>query len=49
MPAEGERPMLPGTQAKAMAAIGHGQTISQPYIVAFMTAQLAPKATDRVL
>jgi protein-L-isoaspartate(D-aspartate) O-methyltransferase len=29
--------------------IGHGQTISQPYIVAFMTAQLAPKATDRVL
>jgi protein-L-isoaspartate(D-aspartate) O-methyltransferase len=29
--------------------IGHGQTISQPYIVAFMTEQLAPKATDRVL
>ena len=29
--------------------IGHGQTISQPYIVAFMTAQLAPKAADRVL
>jgi len=29
--------------------IGHGQTISQPYIVAFMTEQLAPRATDRVL
>jgi protein-L-isoaspartate(D-aspartate) O-methyltransferase len=29
--------------------IGHGQTISQPYIVAFMTEQLAPKQTDRVL
>ena len=29
--------------------IGHDQTISQPYIVAFMTEQLAPKATDRVL
>lgn len=29
--------------------IGYGQTISQPYIVAFMTEQLAPKPTDRVL
>jgi protein-L-isoaspartate(D-aspartate) O-methyltransferase len=29
--------------------IGYGQTISQPYIVAFMTAQLDPKPTDRVL
>ena len=29
--------------------IGHEQTISQPYIVAFMTEQLAPKASDRVL
>ena len=29
--------------------IGHGQTISQPYIVAFMTEQLAPKPSDRVL
>jgi protein-L-isoaspartate(D-aspartate) O-methyltransferase len=29
--------------------IGHGQTISQPYIVAFMTEQLASKPTDRVL
>jgi hypothetical protein len=29
--------------------IGHGQTISQPYIVAFMTEQLEPKPTHRVL
>ena len=29
--------------------IGHGQTISQPYIVAFMTAALEPKPGDRVL
>jgi protein-L-isoaspartate(D-aspartate) O-methyltransferase len=29
--------------------IGCGQTISQPYIVAFMTEQLRPKPSDRVL
>lgn len=29
--------------------IGHGQTISQPYIVAVMTDLLAPKPGDRVL
>jgi protein-L-isoaspartate(D-aspartate) O-methyltransferase len=29
--------------------IGFGQTISQPYIVAAMTAQLDPQPTDRVL
>ena len=29
--------------------IGYDQTISQPYIVAFMTEQLGPKAIDRVL
>jgi protein-L-isoaspartate(D-aspartate) O-methyltransferase len=29
--------------------IGSGQTISQPFIVAFMTEQLEPKPTDRVL
>jgi protein-L-isoaspartate(D-aspartate) O-methyltransferase len=29
--------------------IGHAQTISQPYIVAFMTEQLRPKRSDRVL
>lgn len=29
--------------------IGHGQTISQPYIVAFMTEKLDPQASDRIL
>lgn len=29
--------------------IGHGQTISQPFIVAYMTAELQLKATDKVL
>lgn len=29
--------------------IGYGQTISQPYVVAFMTEQLHPRPTDRVL
>ncbi len=29
--------------------IGYGQTISQPYVVAFMTQQLDPKPTDRLL
>lgn len=29
--------------------IGHGQTISQPYMVAFMTQALEPTASDRVL
>ena len=29
--------------------IGHDQTISQPFIVAFMTEKLDPKPTDRVL
>jgi protein-L-isoaspartate(D-aspartate) O-methyltransferase len=29
--------------------IGYGQTISQPYIVSFMTEQLRPQPTDRVL
>ena len=29
--------------------IGYGQTISQPFIVAFMTEQLEPTPADRVL
>lgn len=29
--------------------IGYGQTISQPYVVAFMTEKLDPKPTDKVL
>lgn len=42
-----------GVQAEAYAdcplPIGHGQTISQPYIVALMTQLLALRPTDRVL
>ena len=33
----------------APSPIGHGATISQPYIVAFMTQALAVEPTDRVL
>lgn len=33
----------------APLAIGHEQTISQPYIVAYMTAALDPRPTDRLL
>ena len=29
--------------------IGHGQTISQPFIVAFMTQELKPRPADRIL
>ena len=29
--------------------IGHGQPISEPYVVAFMTEKIEPKAADRVL
>jgi protein-L-isoaspartate(D-aspartate) O-methyltransferase len=29
--------------------IGHGQTISQPFVVAFMTERLEPQPTDKVL
>lgn len=42
-----------GVRAEAYAdhplPIGYGQTISQPYIVAFMTEQLRPAPADRVL
>jgi protein-L-isoaspartate(D-aspartate) O-methyltransferase len=30
-------------------AIGHGQTISPPFVVAYMTEQLQPQPTDKVL
>lgn len=29
--------------------IGHGQTISQPFVVAFMTEKLEPQPTDKIL
>jgi protein-L-isoaspartate(D-aspartate) O-methyltransferase len=35
--------------ADSAVPIGHGQTISQPYIVALMTTQLEPQPADRVL
>ena len=35
--------------ADAPLPIGHGQTISQPYIVALMTELLEPRPTDRAL
>ena len=35
--------------ADSALSIGHDQTISQPFIVAFMTEQLRPQASDRVL
>jgi protein-L-isoaspartate(D-aspartate) O-methyltransferase len=35
--------------ADGAVPIGHGQTISQPWIVALMTTQLNPQAGDRVL
>jgi protein-L-isoaspartate(D-aspartate) O-methyltransferase len=35
--------------ADSAVPIGHDQTISQPFIVAFMTEQLRPQPTDRVL
>ena len=35
--------------ADRAAPIGHGQTISQPYIVALMTQRLDPREADKVL
>src|SRR5437588_4340730 len=43
---ENERPQA---YADSALPIGHDQTISQPFIVAFMTEQLHPQPTDRVL
>jgi protein-L-isoaspartate(D-aspartate) O-methyltransferase len=40
---------LPYAYEDRPLAIGHGQTISQPYIVALMTELLAPGKKDRVL
>lgn len=40
---------VPAAYANRPLPIGHGQTISQPFIVALMTELLEPRATDRVL
>jgi len=42
-------PLRTGAYMDSAFLIGYGQTISRPYIVAFMTEQLDPKPTDRVL
>jgi protein-L-isoaspartate(D-aspartate) O-methyltransferase len=42
-------PMQPHAYADAPLPIGNGQTISQPFIVALMTASVAPQRCDRVL
>jgi protein-L-isoaspartate(D-aspartate) O-methyltransferase len=42
-------PLRPRAYEDGPLPIGHGQTISQPYVVAFMTEALAPKPGDRVL
>jgi protein-L-isoaspartate(D-aspartate) O-methyltransferase len=42
-------PMLPYAYTDQPLSIGHRQTISQPYIVAFMTEALELKPQDRVL
>jgi protein-L-isoaspartate(D-aspartate) O-methyltransferase len=39
----------PGAYDDGPLPIGYDQTISQPYVVAFMTEQLRPKRSDRVL
>lgn len=41
--------MQPQAYLDEPLAIGHGQTISQPSLVAFMTEQLRPRPEDRVL
>ncbi len=41
--------MVPSAYADQPLPIGHGQTISQPYIVGFMTEALELKPRDRVL
>jgi protein-L-isoaspartate(D-aspartate) O-methyltransferase len=42
-------PQRPFAYTDSALPIGHQQTISQPFIVAFMTEQLAPEPDDRVL
>jgi protein-L-isoaspartate(D-aspartate) O-methyltransferase len=41
--------LLPRAYDNCALSIGHGQTISQPFVVAFMTEQLDLQPTDRVL
>lgn len=41
--------MIPNAYLDVALPIGHGQTISQPYTVAFMTEILNPKPNDKIL
>jgi protein-L-isoaspartate(D-aspartate) O-methyltransferase len=42
-------PLRSGAYMDCALPIGHDQTISQPFIVAYMTEQCDPKPTDKVL
>lgn len=42
-------PLVPEAYHDGPLPIGNGQTISQPYVVAWMTEALAPRRRDRVL
>jgi len=42
-------PLVPEAYQDGPLPIGNGQTISQPYVVAWMTEALAPRRRDRVL
>src|SRR5437867_6761607 len=42
-------PLVPDAYEDAPLPIGNGQTISQPFVVALMTAVLAPRRRDAVL
>ena len=44
-----EAPFVNRAYEDSALPIGHDQTISQPYTVAFMTQALSPKAGDRIL
>jgi protein-L-isoaspartate(D-aspartate) O-methyltransferase len=44
-----ERSMRAAAYRDAALAIGHGQTISPPFIVAYMTETIDPQPTDKVL
>jgi len=41
--------LYPSAYDDSALPIGYGQTISQPFVVAFMTEKLEPQPTDRVL
>jgi protein-L-isoaspartate(D-aspartate) O-methyltransferase len=42
-------PLVPSAHEDRPLAIGHGQTISQPFIVAYMTSRLGIRPSSRIL